>query len=125
MSSKVTELYDTLRQLDIEKLVEAHNQILDTLPFWETDPEYYVYAMSEINSILSGYCPEEILRMVRPDFSVEDRWFFVGEGQLHSFDRIGESPVNVYEMAEWFVEDLEENGEEGEGKKILKDLGIS
>ena len=73
-----------IRDISIEKQIELTNTIADYIG----DNCIHIYAMEELNDVLTDCVPYDILQRTSKDFSLDDKYFNIDHnGFLHSFDR--------------------------------------
>lgn len=101
------ELESLLEDLDIEDLVAVHNEYCEGANYMDD----WCYNMCELDEILSGATPTEIINSLNSDFNTNDGYFYYdGYANLSSFSWYGDSPIDVTAIADYILDDGDDFG---------------
>ena len=107
---KRKKLVDYINSMKTEELVELHNSYCEAAGY-EDDR---IYSMYELDEILDGRTPTDILSMgFYGDFRPQhDFFWFNGHGNLKSADRIADMPIFAIDIANYILSKEDSLGNE-------------
>ena len=103
-----TRVKEVLEQLELGELIAIHNEYKKNVNGWDD----LIYCMGELDEVLDGYTPSEILyKMWCGDFKPCDEYFFFnGYANLKSANYAFEMPIYMSEIADFILENNEDFG---------------
>ena len=113
---KIRKLVDYINSMNDEELIELHNRYCEAAGY-EDDR---IYSMYELDEILEGRTPTDILSMgFYGDFRPHhDFFWFNGYGNLESADYITDMPIYASDIANYILSEGDSLGND-EIKEIL------
>ena len=113
---KRKKLVDYINSMGIDEIVELHNSYCESAGY-EDD---HIYSMYELDEILEGRTPTDILSMgFYGDFRPQhDFFWFNGYGNLKSADYIADMPIYAIDIANYILS-AEDSLDDDEIQEIL------
>ena len=98
---KREKLVDYINSMNAEEIVELHNRYCEAASYYDD----YVFSMDELDEILYGRTPTDILLMsFHGSFNPHHSFFwFNGYGNLESADYMSGTPIYVEDIADYIL----------------------
>ena len=112
-----------LKELDDNKVIELHNNYCEKNSYFDD----CIYQMGELDEILSGKTPTEVIDALASGFNTSDDYFTYGIYGVSSFDSISDcNSLDYDKLAEYVIdnESLEELFDEDELKEAFLDIVV-
>lgn len=93
------ELVDILEGLNPGDLIPLINE----MSVEYGDNEAYIHSIDELNDMLDGFLPTEIIEMTR-DINLDDKYFIDHVGEYKSFNRLKKDDIDYGQLADYILE---------------------